>query len=165
MNESQPIGLALLSITAVGGNDGRRPLLMGAVAQAGVGFFYAHLDRWVSLYDNQSLGKPIRIRDPKTDSFDDAGEIHREGRVDVLARLQEDRLVLYHGAQVGKGIISKQDVARREEYNIDPIRFRHFAEACRLTAANERALGRLVAEIVQSRRVLDPASTIVNIDL
>lgn len=52
---------AIMSITAIGGGDGHRPLLMGAIAQAGVGFFYGHLDRWVALYDNRDIGKPVRF--------------------------------------------------------------------------------------------------------
>ncbi len=156
---------ALMSITAIGGNDGRRPLLMGAVAQQGVGYFYGHLDRWVALYDNRNLAKPVRLRDPKTDTFDDNGEVTREGRVDVLARLQDNRLVLYYGNHVGRTIVSKADVAHREEYAVDPRVFAHFAEACRLTYTNERALGRLVAEISQQRRAVDPASMVVNLDL
>lgn len=43
--------------------------------------------------------------------------------------------------------------------------FTHFAEACRLTQTNERALGRLVAEISQQRRAVDPATMVVNLDL
>ena len=77
---------AIMSITAIGGSDGRRPLLMGAIAQQGVGYFYGHLDRWAALYDNQSLGKPVRLRDPKSDAVDESGEIIGEGRVDVIAR-------------------------------------------------------------------------------
>jgi len=73
--------------------------------------------------------------------------------------------VLYYGSHVGRTIVSKADVARREEYAIDPRMFAHFAEACRLTYSNERALGRLVAEISQQRRAADPASMIVNLDL
>jgi len=156
---------ALLSITAVGGSDGRRPLLMGAVAQSDVGFFYGHLDRWAALFDNQALGKPIRLRDPRSDSFDDNGEITWEGKVDVLARLQETRLVLYHGTHIGKPIDSKDDVKIREEYTVDPVMFGHFAEACRLVALNERALSRLVSEISQKRRIVDPDSMVVNVEL
>ena len=37
--------------------------------------------------------------------------------------------------------------------------------ACRLTAANERVLSRLVSEISQQRRAVDPISMVVNIDL
>lgn len=154
-----------MSITAVGGGDGRRPLLMGAIAQASVGFFYGHLDRWVALYENRALGKPVRLRDPKTDAFDDNGEITREGRVDVVARLQDGRLALYYGSHVGRNIVSKGDIAHREDYTIDPNMFTHFAEACRLTQTNERALGRLVAEISQQRRAVDPATMVVNLDL
>lgn len=156
---------AIMSITAIGGGDGRRPLLMGAIAQAGVGFFYGHLDRWVALYDNRDIGKPVRLRDPKTDTFDDNGEITREGRVDVVARLQDGRLALYYGNHVGRNIVSKADVAQREEYAVDPDMLAHFAEACRLTQTNERALGRLVAEISQQRRAVDPATMVVNVDL
>jgi len=156
---------ALMSITAIGGSDGRRPLLMGAVAQQGVGYFYGHLDRWVALYENRELGKPVRLRDPKTDTFDDNGEMTREGRVDVLARLQDNRLALYYGSHVGRTIVSKADIAHREEYVIDPQKFAHFAEACRLTYTNERALGRVVAEISQQRRAVDPVSMVVNLDL
>jgi hypothetical protein len=156
---------ALLSIAAVGGSDGRRPLLMGAVAQYGVGFFYGHLDRWVALFDNQSLGKPIRLRDPRTDSFDENGEITWEGKVDVLSRLQDTRLVLYYGTHIGKPIVSKDDVDIREEYIVDPVMFEHFAEACRLVAQNERALSRLVSEISQKRRAVDPSSMVVNVEL
>ena len=159
------MGSALMSITAIGGSDGRRPLLMGAIAQQGVGYFYGHLDRWVALHDNRELGKPVRLRDPKTDVFDENGEMTREGRVDVLARVQGDRLALYYGSHVGRSIVSKADVAQREEYTIDPRMFAHFAEACRLTYANERALGRLVAEIAQQRRAVDPASMVVNVEL
>ena len=156
---------AIMSITAIGGTDGRRPLLMGAIAQHGVGYFYGHLDRWVALHDNRELGKPVRLRDPKTDAFDDNGEVTREGRVDVIARLQEARLVLYYGGHVGRNIVTRDDVAHREEYAVDPRTFAHFAEACRLTFMNERALGRLVAEISQQRRAVDPASMVVNVDL
>lgn len=156
---------AIFSITAVGGSDGRRPLLMGAVAQPGVGFFYGHLDRWAALYDNKSLGKPIRLRDPRTDSFDENGEITFEGKVDVLARLQDARLVLYYGTKIGRAIASKDDVSGREEYSVDPVMFGHVAEACRLTASNERALSRLVSEISQKRRAVDPSSMIVNVEL
>jgi hypothetical protein len=155
----------ILSITAVGGSDGRRPLLMGAIAQAGVGFFYGHLDRWATLFDNQSLGKPIRLRDPRTDSFDENGEITFEGKPDVLARLQGTRLVLYYGTKIGRAIASKDDVKLREEYSVDPAMFGHFAEACRLTSQNERALSRLVSEISQKRRAVDPSSMIVNVEL
>ena len=42
---------ATLSVTAVGGTDGRRPLLMGAVAQLGVGFFYG----WCRVVGGNSL--------------------------------------------------------------------------------------------------------------
>ena len=156
---------ALVSITAVGGSDGRRPLLMGAIAQSGVGFFYAHLDRWVALYDNHPLGKPVRLRDPRTDSFDENGQVHREGRVDVIARYRDGHLALYYGTHVGRTIVTRDDIATREEYDLRPETFCHYAEACRLTAANERALGRVVAEIAQSRRAVDPASMVVNIDL
>lgn len=159
------ISQALLSITAVGGSDGRRPLLMGAVAQSGVGFFYGHLDRWLALFDNQSLGKPIRLRDPRADSFDDNGEITWEGKVDVLSRLQDMRLVLYYGTHIGKPIDSRDDVDIREEYTVDPVMFGHFAEACRLVATNERALSRLVSEISQKRRAVDPSSMVVNVEL
>ena len=156
---------AILSITAIGGSDGRRPLLMGAIAQAGVGYFYGHLDRWVALFDNRELGKPVRLRDPRTDTFDDNGEVTREGRVDVLARLCDSRLALYYGSAVGRNIVSHDDIAHREEYAVDPDSFAHFAEGCRLTHLNERALGRLVAEIAQQRRAIDPASMVVNLDL
>lgn len=156
---------AIMSITAIGGADGRRPLLMGAIAQSSVGYFYAHLDRWTALYDNRELGRPVRLRDPKTDAFDLNGEIIREGRVDVVGRLQDARLALYYGSQVGRNIVSKSDVAHREEYSVDPRMFAHFAEACRLTHSNERALGRLVAEISQQRRAVDPATMVVNVDL
>lgn len=138
---------------------------MGAIAQQGVGYFYGHLDRWVALYDNRELGKPVRLRDPKTDTFDDNGEMTREGRVDVLARLQDNRLALYYGSHVGRTIVSKADIAHREEYGIEPRMFAHFAEACRLTYTNERALGRVVAEISQQRRAVDPANMVVNLDL
>ena len=156
---------AILSITAVGASDGRRPLLMGAVAESGVGFFYGHLDRGAALYDTQSLGKPIRLRDPRTDSFDENGEITVEGKVNVLARLQDSRLVRYYGTQIGRAIASKDDVSAREEYSVDPAMFGHFAEACRLTAQNERTLSRLVSEIFQRRRTVDPGSMIVNVEL
>lgn len=156
---------AILSVTAIGGSDGRRPLLMGAIAQAGIGYFYGHLDRWVALYDNRDLGKPIRLRDPRGDTFDDNGVVTREGRVDVLGRLQDARLALYYGRHVGRNIVASDDIARREEYAVDPRAFAHFAEACRLTHQNERALGRLVAEIAQQRRAVDPASMVVNLDL
>ena len=156
---------ALMTITAIGGSDGRRPLLMGVVAQSGVGFFYGHLDRWAALYDTRDLGKPVRLRDPKTDSFDDNGEIIREGRVDVIGRLQETRLTLYYGSHAGRHIVSKSDVQRREDYDIEPQLFGHFVEACRLTHANERAVGRLVAEISQQRRAVDPAGMVVNVEL
>jgi hypothetical protein len=156
---------ATLSVTAVGGTDGRRPLLMGAVAQLGVGFFYGHLDRWAALYDNQGLGKPVRLRDPRTDVFDDNGEITREGRVDVLGRFNDGLLILYYGTHAGQTIATKDDVAEREEYNIDPVTFSHFAEACRLTAKNDRTLSRLVSEISQQRRMVDPSTMVVNLDL
>jgi hypothetical protein len=156
---------AIMSITAIGGSDGRRPLLMGAIAQSGVGYFYGHLDRWVALHDNRELGKPVRLREPKTDTFDDNGEITREGRVDVLGRIQDTKLALYYGSDIGRTIVSKNDVAHREEYGVDPRAFAHFAEACRLTYQNERALGRLVAEMAQQRRAVDPASMVVNLDL
>lgn len=156
---------AIMSITAIGGSDGRRPLLMGAIAQAGVGYFYGHLDRWVALHDNRELGKPVRLRDPKTDTVDDNGEITREGRVDVLGRIQGAKLALYYGSAIGRTIVSREDVAHREEYAVDPRAFAHFAEACRLTFQNERALGRLVAEMAQQRRAVDPASMVVNLDL
>lgn len=156
---------AIMSITAIGGSDGRRPLLMGVIAQEDVGYFYGHLDRWVALYDNRDLGKPVRLRDPKTDTFDENGEITREGRVDVVARLQDTRLALYYGTDIGRTIVSRTDVARREEYAVDPRVFGHFVEACRLTHINERPLGRLVAEIAQKRRAVDPASMVVNVDL
>jgi hypothetical protein len=159
------MGQAIMSITAIGGSDGRRPLLMGAIAQAGVGYFYGHLDRWVALHDNRDLGKPVRLRDPKTDTFDDNGEITREGRVDVLGRIQDTRLALYYGGVIGRTIASKDDVAHREEYEVVPGAFAHFAEACRLTHQNERALGRLVAEMAQQRRAVDPATMVVNLDL
>ena len=162
---SNPVPQALFSITAVGGADGRRPLLMGAIAAAGVGFFYAHLDRWAALYDNQDLGKPIRLRDARTDSFDQNGEITFEGKVDVLGRLQGSRLALYYGTTIGRSIVSRDDVGTREKYSVDPVSLRHFAEACRLTAQNERALSRLVSEIAQARRTVDPSSMIVNVDL
>jgi hypothetical protein len=156
---------AIMSITAIGGSDGRRPLLMGAIAQAGVGYFYGHLDRWVALHDKRELGKPVRLRDPKNDAVDDSGEIIREGRVDVLGRIQGAKLALYYGSAIGRTIVSKEDVAHREEYAVDPRAFAHFAEACRLTYQNERALGRLVAEMAQQRRAVDPASMVVNLDL
>lgn len=156
---------AILSITAIGGLEGRRPLLMGAIAQAGVGYFYGHLDRWVALYDTRELGKPVRLRDPKFDAFDEQGEVTREGRVDVIARMQETRLSLYFGSQIGRTIVTKADVERREDYVIDPKAFEHFAEGCRLTHQNERALSRLVADIAQQRRAVDPASMVVNVDL
>ncbi len=156
---------AIMSITAIGGSDGRRPLIMGAIAQAGVGYFYGHLDRWVALYDNRELGKPIRLRDPRTDTFDDNGEITREGRVDVLGRIQDTKLALYYGSTIGRTIVSRDDVAHREEYVVDPSAIAHFAEACRLTYQNERALGRLVAEVAQQRRAVDPATMVVNLDL
>lgn len=158
-------GEAILSLTAIGGADGRRPLLMGAIAQAGVGFFYGHLDRWPALYDNRHLQKPVRMRDARTDSFDENGALRWEGRVDVLARLHDRRLVLYYGVHVGRPILSGADVGREEAYRIDPAAFAHFAEGCRLTAANERALSRLVAEIAQDRRAPDPAALVVNVDL
>lgn len=156
---------ALVSITAVGGGDGRRPLLMGAIAQPGVGFFYAYLDRWVALHDNRALDRPVRLRDPRTDRFDDSGVIDREGRADVLGRYREGRLALYYGRDVGRTIMSRDDIASREEYTLAPQTLAHFAEACRLTAANERPLARLVAEIAQMRRRVDPASMVVNIDI
>lgn len=156
---------AVLTITAVGGNDGRRPLLMGAVAQPGVGFFYGHLDRWAALYDHQGLGKPVRLRDSRGDVLDQNGEVVRDGRVDVLGRYQNGLLVLYYGTQVGRSIASRDDVAAREEYIVDPATFGHFAEACRLTAANERVLSRLVSEISQQRRAVDPNSMVVNVEL
>ena len=156
---------AIMSITAIGGSDGRRPLLMGAIAQQGVGYFYGHLDRWAALYDNRSIGKPVRLRDPKADAVDESGEIIREGRVDVIARLQETRLALYYGGHFGRTIASRDDVAHREEYAIQPEVFARFAESCRLTYQNERALGRLVAEIAQQRRAVDPASMVVNVEL
>lgn len=165
MDTARSDAKALVSITAVGGGDGRRPLLMGAVAQAGVGFLYAPLDRWVALHDHRALGKPVRLRDPRADTIDEAGEVLREGRVDVLARLHEDGLVLYHGREIGRPILGRADVARREVYAVAPTEFGRFAEACRLTAMNERALARLVAEIAQARRAPDPASMVVNVDL
>ena len=36
----------------------------------------------------------------------------------------------------------RDDIGTREEYVLQAETFGHFAEACRLTAANERALGR-----------------------
>ncbi len=156
---------AIMSITAIGGSDGRRPLLMGAIAQPGVGYFYGHLDRWAALYDNRSLGKPVRLRDPKADAVDENGEIVREGRVDVVARLQDTRLSLFYGDYIGRAIVSKDDVAHREDYALEPEMFARFAEACRLTYQNERALGRLVAEIAQQRRAIDPESMVVNVEL
>lgn len=57
--------MAIMSITAIGGTDGRRPLFIGAIAQHGVD----HLDRWVALHDNRDFGKLVRLRDPKTDTF------------------------------------------------------------------------------------------------
>ena len=156
---------AIMSITAIGGSDGRRPLLMGAIAQSGVGYFYGHLDRWAALFDNRSLGKPVRLRDPKADAVDENGEIVREGRVDVVARLQDTRLSLFYGDHIGRAIVSKDDVAQREDYALEPEMFARFAEACRLTYQNERALGRLVAEIAQQRRAIDPESMVVNVEL
>lgn len=156
---------AVMSITAIGGSDGRRPLLMGAIAQVGVGYFYGHLDRWAALHDNRELGKPVRLREPKTDAFDDNGVITREGRVDVLGRIQGTKLALYYGSVLGRTIVSRDDVDHREEYAIDPRAFENFVEACRLTYQNERALGRLVAEMAQQRRAVDPASMVVNLDL
>jgi hypothetical protein len=156
---------ALLSVVAVGGTDGRRPLMMGAVAQMGVGYFYGHLDRWAALYDNRDLNRPIRLRDPRTDRFDDNGEITYEGKVDVVALLGSRGLSLFHGKHVGRTILSKDDVASREDYTVDPSAFAHFAEACRLTFQNERALSRLVADIAQQRRSLDTRSVVVDIDL
>lgn len=156
---------AIMSITAIGGSDGRRPLLMGAIAQPGVGYFYGHLDRWAALYDNRSLGRPVRLRDPKADAVDENGEIVREGRVDVVARLQDTRLSLFHGDHIGRAIVSKDDVAHREDYALEPEMFARFAEACRLTYQNERALGHLVAEIAQQRRAIDPESMVVNVEL
>ena len=156
---------AIMSITAIGGSDGRRPLIMGAIAQAEIGYFYGHLDRWVALYDNRDAGKPVRLREPKTDTFDDNCEITREGRVDVLGRVQDTRLALYYGSDIGRTIVSRDEVAHREEYEVDPRAFAHFVEACRLTYQNERALGRLVAEMAQKRRAVDPATMVVNLDL
>ena len=156
---------AILTITAVGGNDGRRPLLMGAVAQSGVGFFYGHLDRWAALYDHQGLDKPMRLRDSRGDVVDPNGEVLRDGRVDVLGRYHGGLLVLYYGTDFGRPIVTRDDVATREEYNVDAATFGHFAEACRLTAANERVLSRLVSEISQQRRAVDPTSMVVNVDL
>ena len=120
---------AIMSITAIGGSDGRRPLLMGAIAQAGVGYFYGHLDRWVALHDNRELGKPVRLREPKTDAFDDNGEITREGRVDVLGRIQDTKLALYYGSAIGRTIVSRDDVAHREEYDSRSPRLRTFCRS------------------------------------
>lgn len=82
-----------------------------------------------------------------------------------MACLQEGRLALCYGSHIGRNTVSKADVAPREEYAVDPKMFAYFAEACRLTQSNERALGRLVAEISQQRRAGDPATMVVNVDL
>ena len=74
-------------------------------------------------------------------------------------------MALYYGSHVGRTIVSKADIAHREDYSVEPRTFEHFAEACRLTYQNERALGRLVAELAQQRRSVDPASMLVNLDL
>ena len=95
----------------------------------------------------------------------DNDEITREGRGDVLGRIQDTRLALYYGSDIGRTIVSKDEVAHREEYEVDSRAFAHFVEACRLTYQNERALGRLVAEMAQKRRAVDPATMVVNLDL
>jgi len=156
---------ALTSIAAVGGADGRRPMLMGVIAQAGVGFFYAHLDRWAALFDHRDQRKPLRLRDPRLDLLDDSGTVTREGKVDVLARLAGPQLTLFYGTRIGQMIAEARDVGGREVYTVDPAEFATFAEACRLTARNDRAVARLVAEISQQRRRVDPDTMVVDVEL
>ncbi|WP_299436999.1 hypothetical protein [uncultured Rhodospira sp.] len=156
---------ALLTLTAIGGNDGRRPMLMGVIAHPAVGYFYGHLERWSALWENRHLGKPVRLRDARTDMFDEAGELTREGKVDVLARLEGDHLVLYHGRQAGLPVRAREDVGTVERYPVDLAAFETFARACGLTARNDRAVNRLVIEISQRRRAADVESMVVDVSL
>ena len=114
-----------------------------------------------------------RKRGPQVSSLDDPKFNYTRWLSSVETRVGPQKNIFalsqrfpFFGKLSLKGKMADQDaLGAREEYRVDPIMFGHFAEACRLTAQNERALSRLVSEISQSRRAVDPKSMIVNVEL